>query len=144
VLLPQSMFILKKAPHPSAAKLWIDFILSERGQEAVVKGEALISGRRVQEPVAGVCAQHGQPQDHQGRLGAGLDCGAAEDARGVDQHLQSVRRAGGWNWEEGVMPRIKLTRRAVLLGGAAAAGGLGWPRVSVRAAPPRPRASPRR
>jgi iron(III) transport system substrate-binding protein len=45
VLLPQSMFILKKAPHPSAAKLWIDFILSERGQTILVKGEALISGR---------------------------------------------------------------------------------------------------
>ena len=29
VLLPQGMFILKKAPHPNAAKLWIDFILSE-------------------------------------------------------------------------------------------------------------------
>lgn len=45
VLLPQNMFILKKAPHPNAAKLWIDFILSERGQNLVVKGEALISGR---------------------------------------------------------------------------------------------------
>jgi iron(III) transport system substrate-binding protein len=45
VLLPQSMFILKKAPHPSAAKLWIDFMLSERGQDALVRGEALISGR---------------------------------------------------------------------------------------------------
>jgi len=45
VLLPQSMFILKKAPHPNAAKLWIDFMLSERGQEALVRGEALISGR---------------------------------------------------------------------------------------------------
>ncbi len=45
VLLPQNMFILKKAPHPNAAKLWIDFILSERGQTILVKGEALISGR---------------------------------------------------------------------------------------------------
>jgi iron(III) transport system substrate-binding protein len=45
VLLPQSMFILKKAPHPNAAKLWIDFILSERGQDSLVSGEALISGR---------------------------------------------------------------------------------------------------
>jgi iron(III) transport system substrate-binding protein len=45
VLLPQSMFILKKAPHPNAAKLWIDFILSERGQTVLVGGEALISGR---------------------------------------------------------------------------------------------------
>jgi iron(III) transport system substrate-binding protein len=45
VLLPQSMFILKKAPHPNAAKLWVDFILSERGQAILVKSEALISGR---------------------------------------------------------------------------------------------------
>ncbi len=45
VLLPQNMFILKKAPHPNAAKLWVDFILSERGQNIVVKGEAMISGR---------------------------------------------------------------------------------------------------
>jgi len=45
VLLPQNMFILKKAPHPNAAKLWVDFILSERGQAILVKGEALISGR---------------------------------------------------------------------------------------------------
>jgi iron(III) transport system substrate-binding protein len=45
VLLPQTMFILAKAPHPNAAKLWIDFILSEEGQAIVVKGEALISGR---------------------------------------------------------------------------------------------------
>jgi iron(III) transport system substrate-binding protein len=45
VLLPQSMFILKKAPHPNAAKLWVDFILSEEGQTILVKGEALVSGR---------------------------------------------------------------------------------------------------
>ncbi len=45
VLLPQSMFILKKAPHPNAAKLWIDFILSEEGQTILVKGEAMVSGR---------------------------------------------------------------------------------------------------
>jgi iron(III) transport system substrate-binding protein len=45
VLLPQSMFILAKAPHPNAAKLWIDFILSEQGQNILVKGEAMVSGR---------------------------------------------------------------------------------------------------
>jgi iron(III) transport system substrate-binding protein len=45
VLLPQTQFILKKAPHPNAAKLWIDFVLSEAGQNIVVKGEAMISGR---------------------------------------------------------------------------------------------------
>jgi iron(III) transport system substrate-binding protein len=38
-------FMLKQAPHPNAAKLWIDFVLSERGQTVLVKGEALISGR---------------------------------------------------------------------------------------------------
>jgi iron(III) transport system substrate-binding protein len=45
VLLPQSMFILAKAPHPNAAKLWVDFILSEQGQNILVKGEATVSGR---------------------------------------------------------------------------------------------------
>jgi iron(III) transport system substrate-binding protein len=45
VLLPQNMFILAKAPHPNAAKLWVDFILSEQGQTIVVKGEGMVSGR---------------------------------------------------------------------------------------------------
>jgi iron(III) transport system substrate-binding protein len=45
VLLPQNMFILAKAPHPNAAKLWVDFILSEEGQAIVVKSEAMVSGR---------------------------------------------------------------------------------------------------
>ena len=44
-MMPQSMFALAKAPHPNAAKLWIDFILSEEGQSILVKGEALMSGR---------------------------------------------------------------------------------------------------
>lgn len=45
VLLPQEMFILAKAPHPNAAKLWLDFVLSETGQSILAKKEALISGR---------------------------------------------------------------------------------------------------
>jgi iron(III) transport system substrate-binding protein len=45
VLLPQSMFILAKAPHPNAAKLWTDFILSEEGQRILVEDEAFVSGR---------------------------------------------------------------------------------------------------
>jgi iron(III) transport system substrate-binding protein len=45
VLLPQNMFILAQAPHPNAAKLWVDFILSEQGQTIIVKGEAMVSGR---------------------------------------------------------------------------------------------------
>jgi iron(III) transport system substrate-binding protein len=45
VMLPQSSFILAKAPHPNAAKLWTDFILSEEGQNIIVKGEALMSAR---------------------------------------------------------------------------------------------------
>jgi len=45
VLMPQSMFILKGSPHPNAAKLWVDFMLSEKGQTILVKHEALISGR---------------------------------------------------------------------------------------------------
>lgn len=44
-LLPQSTFILKAAAHPNAAKLWIDFILSEQAQALLAREEALISGR---------------------------------------------------------------------------------------------------
>lgn len=45
VLMPQAIFILAKAAHPSAAKLWIDFVLSSEGQKILVENEALISGR---------------------------------------------------------------------------------------------------
>ena len=45
VLLPQNQFILAKAPHPNAAKLWIDFVLSAEGQAILTKNEAMISGR---------------------------------------------------------------------------------------------------
>ena len=45
VLLPQVMFILQDCPHPAAAKLWLDFILSEQGQTILAEREALISGR---------------------------------------------------------------------------------------------------
>jgi iron(III) transport system substrate-binding protein len=45
VLLPEATFILADAPHPHAAKLWIDFVLSEAGQKIIVQHEALISGR---------------------------------------------------------------------------------------------------
>lgn len=45
VLLPQAMFILAAAPHPAAAKLWVDFMLSETGQKIMVDHEALMSGR---------------------------------------------------------------------------------------------------
>ncbi len=45
VLMPQAMFILAKAPHPNAARLWVDYVLSEEGQSVLVKHEALVSGR---------------------------------------------------------------------------------------------------
>lgn len=45
VLLAQAIFIPTKAPHPNAAKLWLDFILSDIGQKILVENEALISGR---------------------------------------------------------------------------------------------------
>jgi iron(III) transport system substrate-binding protein len=45
VLLPQAMFILAAAPHPAAAKLWIDFMLSDAGQKIMVDKEAIMSGR---------------------------------------------------------------------------------------------------
>jgi iron(III) transport system substrate-binding protein len=45
VLLGAGTFILAKAPHPNAAKLWIDFTLSEAGQTILSRREALISTR---------------------------------------------------------------------------------------------------
>jgi iron(III) transport system substrate-binding protein len=45
VLLGAGTFILAKAPHPNAAKLWIDFTLSEMGQTILSGREALISAR---------------------------------------------------------------------------------------------------
>lgn len=45
VLVPQAWAILEEAPHPNAAKLWIDFIFSEEGQRVYQEGEAPISGR---------------------------------------------------------------------------------------------------
>ena len=39
------MFVLAAAPHPAAAKLWIDFMLSEQGQKILVDNEAMMSGR---------------------------------------------------------------------------------------------------
>jgi iron(III) transport system substrate-binding protein len=45
LLLGQGSFILAKAPHPNAAKLWLDFTLSEQGQKILALREALISGR---------------------------------------------------------------------------------------------------
>ena len=45
VLLPDGAFILAKAPHPNAAKLWLNFILSERGQTILSRREALMSMR---------------------------------------------------------------------------------------------------
>jgi iron(III) transport system substrate-binding protein len=45
VLLGAGSFILAKAPHPNAAKLWLDFTLSEQGQTILTRREALISGR---------------------------------------------------------------------------------------------------
>ena len=59
-LLPQSTFILKAAPHPNAAKLWIDFVLSETGQEIICRREALISGRSgFKSPVPGLVPEFG-------------------------------------------------------------------------------------
>jgi iron(III) transport system substrate-binding protein len=45
VLMAAGSFILTKAPHPNAAKLWVDFMLSEQGQTILTRKEALISGR---------------------------------------------------------------------------------------------------
>ncbi len=45
LLLGNATFILAKAPHPAAAKLWMDFQLSVAGQTILSKKEALISTR---------------------------------------------------------------------------------------------------
>ncbi|HET9902613.1 MAG TPA: extracellular solute-binding protein [Xanthobacteraceae bacterium] len=45
VVIPQNTFIFKDAPHPNAAKLWLDFILSEEGQTILAGKEYLMSGR---------------------------------------------------------------------------------------------------
>jgi iron(III) transport system substrate-binding protein len=45
VLLPQLTFMLKAPPHPNAAKLWVNFILSAEGQKIMAEREAMISGR---------------------------------------------------------------------------------------------------
>jgi ABC-type Fe3+ transport system substrate-binding protein len=45
VLMPQCSFILKKAPHPNAAKLWIDYILTPEAQAILARREAMSSGR---------------------------------------------------------------------------------------------------
>ncbi|MBN8906840.1 MAG: ABC transporter substrate-binding protein [Rhodospirillales bacterium] len=45
VLLPQVMFITAGAPHPAAAKLWFDFVLSQEGQEIFVKSDSVFSVR---------------------------------------------------------------------------------------------------
>jgi ABC-type Fe3+ transport system substrate-binding protein len=45
VLMAQAMFILKAAPRPNAAKLWVDFLLSDEGQQILARNEALVSGR---------------------------------------------------------------------------------------------------
>ena len=90
MLLPQDMFILKKAPHPNAAKLWIDFILSETGQTVLVKGEALVSGRAGFKSPLPDYARDRHAQRHQDRLGEIVHPGTGEAALGVDCHFQSV------------------------------------------------------
>lgn len=45
LLLGNATFVLAKAPHPNAAKLWLDFQLSVAGQTILSKKEALVSTR---------------------------------------------------------------------------------------------------
>ena len=35
LLMSRVMFILRDAPHPNAAKLWLDYVLSKRGQQLI-------------------------------------------------------------------------------------------------------------
>lgn len=54
-LIGQTMHILKAAPHPAAAKLWLDFVLSEEGQTIIGRMEGTASGRAsFKPPVEGI------------------------------------------------------------------------------------------
>jgi iron(III) transport system substrate-binding protein len=39
------MFISKDAPHPNAARLWADYVLSRRGQKIIAEGIELFAVR---------------------------------------------------------------------------------------------------
>lgn len=39
LVMSRIMFITKKASHPNAAKLWLDYVLSKRGQEIIAKSD---------------------------------------------------------------------------------------------------------
>jgi iron(III) transport system substrate-binding protein len=45
VMFPNVTFIVAGAPHPHAAKLWMDFLHSAKGQQVIAEREALISAR---------------------------------------------------------------------------------------------------
>jgi len=45
LVLSRVMFIVKGAPHPNAAKLWVDFLLSQRGQALLATKAGLPSVR---------------------------------------------------------------------------------------------------
>ncbi len=45
VLMPQCMFIPKAPPHPNAARLWLDFMLTPAAQDILARREAMSSGR---------------------------------------------------------------------------------------------------
>lgn len=45
VLMPQCLFIPKSPPHPNAARLWLDFMLTPAAQEILARREAMSSGR---------------------------------------------------------------------------------------------------
>ena len=39
LVMSRIMFVTRKAPHPNAAKLWLDYVLSRRGQEIIAKSD---------------------------------------------------------------------------------------------------------
>jgi iron(III) transport system substrate-binding protein len=45
MMFPNVTFIMAGAPHPNAAKLWMDFLHSQKGQQIIVEREALVSAR---------------------------------------------------------------------------------------------------
>ena len=59
LVLSRVAFIARKAPHPAAARLWLDFLLSARGQAILAERAGLFS---VREDAAGKAAAAGLRQ----------------------------------------------------------------------------------
>lgn len=87
VLLGQNSIILTKSPHPNAARLWLDFTLSERGQAILAKREALISGRSgFKSPLP----RHAPPMESLKIIPMAWDAITADDIRAAKAEWQGI------------------------------------------------------